>query len=565
MTALPSAPPPAGLVPITTDAPDDPWVGRVLGGRYRVLQRLAEGGMGTVYSAEHLTLHKQVALKLVHQADNADHARRFVREAMVTSRIDHPNVISAIDFGTFEDGTAYLAMQLVDGPTLASVLSAEGCLSWVRAAEIGMQISEALIAAQAHGIVHRDLKPDNVILQLLGDGSLLVKVLDFGIAKYARESLAPPAMQGNHAVTRIGAVIGTPGYMAPEQAVGKRADHRADLYSLGVLLWECVVGRRLWDFEDLQKLLGAQLNRSAPSIREASQDFTIPDAFDQLVARLLSQQASDRPSSAALVRDELRDLVLAVKQGVLQSAPRSSPRPPAPETAAENAAETEGAQSAVDPPLDSRGAVAVTTRVLRAPGRAAPVAARSLALVTNVRLELSQRLRGRKARLLAASGAAVLIATIAWGVLGVHHQGAPKGRARARSAAAQSTATVPPTKLLADPVRNNLQTAVDGTTREQRVSNAQALLRHVPMEEVPAYARAMARMQLAETCPQKKAELELFKTLDDPRTLPALVALSQRKRVGCGRRGHQDCLVCLRTELAQVIQALESKTVAKSP
>jgi serine/threonine protein kinase len=534
----------------------------VLGGRYRVLERLAEGGMGTVYSAEHLTLHKQVALKLVHEADNADHARRFVREAMVTSRIDHPNVISALDFGTFEDGTAYLTMQLVDGPTLARVLSAEGCLSWVRAAEIGAQLADALLAAQAHGIVHRDLKPDNVILQLLGDGTELIKVLDFGIAKYARESLAPPSMRGTHVVTRIGAVVGTPGYMAPEQAVGKRADHRADLYALGVLLWECVVGRRLWDFDDLQKLLGAQLSRPAPSVREASQDFTIPDAFDQLVARLLAQQANDRPNSAADVRDELRELVLGVKQGVLHSAPRSSPRPP-PVVAPEPKVPNEGAQDFTpepDPTVRQKharaGALEVVTRVLGPHER--PLApARPLALLARLRTEALRRMRFARPKLVIAIGVMLMIASGVGLGLRAHKSTAPHA---VKPSQRKEVATVaPPPKVLVDPVRDKLQTLIEGTTREERVSNAQALLRHVPIEEVPTYARAMARIQLAETCAQKKTELALFRTLDDPRTLPVLVALSQRKRSGCGRRGREDCLGCLRSELAQLIRKLETE------
>jgi hypothetical protein len=120
-------------------------------------------------------------------------------------------------------------------------------------------------------------------------------------------------------------------------------------------------------------------------------------------------------------------------------------------------------------------------------------------------------------------------------------------------------------KVLADSVRDRLQVLIDGTSREERVSNAQALLRHVPIEDVPNYVRAMARMQLAETCAQKKAELALFQTLDDPRTLPTLVALSQRKRGGCGHRGHEDCLGCLRQDLAQLISRLETKQAQTKP
>jgi serine/threonine protein kinase len=293
-------------------AETDPFVGKVLGERYRVIERLAVGGMGTVYRAEHLGLHKEVAIKLVNDGPDArsDHALRFLREAMLTSRIDHPNVISATDYGTFEDGTAFLAMTLVNGPTLSSVMEAERPMRWRRAAEIGSQIADAVAAAQEQGIVHRDLKPENLVLQPMLDGSEVVKVLDFGIAKYARDSLAPPPVQRAQQATRVGVVVGTPGYMAPEQAVGMRADHRADLYSIGVVLWECVAGRKLWPYQgDMQKLLAAQLNRRPPALRSACTDATIPAAFEDLVAALLATRPEDRPGSATAVRDALRGLV----------------------------------------------------------------------------------------------------------------------------------------------------------------------------------------------------------------------------------------------------------------
>jgi serine/threonine-protein kinase len=296
-------------------AEPDPVVGQLLGGRYRVLERLAAGGMGTVYRAEHVGLRKEVALKLVNEEAGArpDHALRFLREAMLTSRIEHPNVISATDYGTFEDGTAFLAMSLVSGPTLASVMVVERPMRWPRAAEIGAQIADAIAAAQSQGIVHRDLKPENLVLQSMPDGTEVVKVLDFGIAKYARDSLAPPAAQPVQNATRVGLVVGTPGYMAPEQAVGKRADHRSDLYALGVLLWECVVGRKLWAFEDIQQLMAAQLNQAPPSVRRASGDPSIPDAFDSLVASLLAIRPELRPQSASDARDILRAIALSAR------------------------------------------------------------------------------------------------------------------------------------------------------------------------------------------------------------------------------------------------------------
>ena len=351
-----------GLVPAEAEAggvaAGDHRIGELLDGRYRLLERLAAGGMGTVYRAEHLALRKEVAIKFVQDGENPDHALRFLREAMLTSRIDHPNVISALDYSTFDQGAAYLVMSLVEGPTLANAMRVCGPMPWLRAAQIGAQIADAVAAAHAQGIVHRDLKPENVVLQPMPDGSEAVKLLDFGLAKYARDSLAPPQVQGAQRVTRRGVVVGTPGYMAPEQAVGMRADHRVDLYALGVLLWECVAGRRLWDSDDIQQLLTTQLTHHPRSLREERNDATIPEAFDAVVTELLAARPERRAGNAAEIRERLRALVEAERReptanaeltsGQLASAPlppntdtvfihdaivglRAGPRPPAAE------------------------------------------------------------------------------------------------------------------------------------------------------------------------------------------------------------------------------------------
>ena len=174
---------------------------------------------------------------------------------------------------------------------------------------------DAVAAAHAQGIVHRDLKPENIVLQPMADGTDVVKVLDFGIAKYARDSLVPPPVRGAQHVTRLGVVVGTPGYMAPEQAVGMRADHRADLYAIGVLLWECVVGQRLWDYDDIQQMLTAQLGSRPPLVRAASGDPSMPEAFEALVAALLATRPEHRPQTAVETRDQLRALVDAERRG----------------------------------------------------------------------------------------------------------------------------------------------------------------------------------------------------------------------------------------------------------
>jgi eukaryotic-like serine/threonine-protein kinase len=614
--------------------PEDEWLGRVLDERYRVIERIGQGGMGTVYVAEHLALHKQVALKLVHGGHGGDAggAQRFVREAMVTSMIDHPNVISAIDFGTFENGTAYLAMQLVRGPTLARVLHDEGALTWLRAASIGAQIADALCAAQTHGIVHRDLKPDNVILQELPDGSQLVKLLDFGIAKHARDSLAPPPMRSTQQVTRIGVVVGTLGYMAPEQAVGKRADHRSDLYALGAILWECLVGRRLWSFDDVQQLLAEQLNRAPRTVGEVSGDLTLPEPFDRLVTRLLSINPLERPQSPAEVRDVLRELVAQARQGKLISAPRARPAPvtgelpiatrmqrgvrPDDDEQLTRALGSPHAESPIrlqtddlssettslPPPAASAFSAGVPTRALgrivtterpsepSQPGESAPQpvhpssqpaaehADASLAQPavnaalqptaarpssdTERRWPLAASWPPRRATLAKLAWALAALLVAAWaGAKLLQPSPVPIAKAPPQRAAP------PPPKpaALADSVRPLLRSLVEGASRDERVSAAQALLLHVPVDEVPAYGRAMAHLQLAETCLQKKEQLTTIAAVDDPRVLPVLITLAQRKRSGCGPRGKDDCLACLRPELEALVSHFETMQMIGTP
>ena len=226
------------------------WIGRVIDGRYRIDRVLGQGGMGAVFVAEHLTLAKPVALKIIlpQLAGDAELAQRFAREAMVSAKLEHPHVASALDYGTLAEGGAYLVMQLARGRGLRAWL--HGRADPRTAIAIGAQIADALGAAHAHGIVHRDLKPENVIVEER-DGGLHARVLDFGIARVA------DAAKGDAPLTRLGTVMGTAGYMAPEQAVGEAVDARADVYALGVILWELVAGKTLFDQDDLGAIVMA--------------------------------------------------------------------------------------------------------------------------------------------------------------------------------------------------------------------------------------------------------------------------------------------------------------------
>ena len=341
------------------------WIGRIVDGRYRIVELLGEGGMGAVYVAEHLKLHKHVAIKTIRAqfAANGQAEARFTREALATARLDHPHVVSAIDYGQLPEGGAYLVIQLVRGHSLAKQIE-QGSLGWVEACRLGGQIADALAAAHGLGIIHRDLKPDNILLEPRDDGSFHARVLDFGIARVAAdETHTSGTLAGiGKPITRMGAVVGTPGYMAPEQAVGQSVDVRADLYALGVILWEACTGRYLWDAESVTDLFAAQLSRSAPSLRTLRSD--IPPMLSALVDQLLDRKPERRPATAAVVRDELRKLALSAEvNSVLRLAatPGSEPHGAAPVSAS--------------PGPEPRGAAPVSASPSPEPRSAAPVSA----------------------------------------------------------------------------------------------------------------------------------------------------------------------------------------------
>lgn len=217
-------------------APDDkldPLVGQTVDGRYAIEGILGEGGMGTVYRAKHVVLGRALALKVLRSdlSQEADLAARFLQEAQATAAIKHPNVVSITDFGRLPDARPYFVMELLTGRTLAELIKAGGALPPRDAARIAASVADGLQAAHEAGVVHRDLKPENVFL--IGAGTFEVRIVDFGAAM----------MAGATRLTKAGIVFGTPHYMSPEQAAGKPVDHRADVYALGIILYEMITGR----------------------------------------------------------------------------------------------------------------------------------------------------------------------------------------------------------------------------------------------------------------------------------------------------------------------------------
>jgi serine/threonine-protein kinase len=283
-----------------TDPALDPLIGRVLGGRYRLAERLGQGGMGTVYRATHTLMDKPVAVKILRGelATDAEAVARFHREARSASRLDHDHCIRVTDFGQSEDGLLYLAMELLDGISLGQVVR-RGPLAASRAAAIGLAIAEALAHAHEQGIIHRDLKPDNVFLARRNKGREIVKVLDFGLAKLASDSALGPS------ITRDGTVFGTPEYMAPEQAEGEKLDGRTDIYALGIMLYQLLTGKVPFSNANFVALLTMQVTELAVPPREARPDLDIPPALELVVLRCIEKRAEDRYPTAAAFAEAL--------------------------------------------------------------------------------------------------------------------------------------------------------------------------------------------------------------------------------------------------------------------
>ncbi len=317
MTAQKSKPPAASSA-------EDALIGRVLGGRYRLEVLLGSGSMGRVYRAEHVLMHKPLAVKIL----NAEHAKnpelvaRFEREAIAAANIEHANVVAATDCAKLEDGTVYLALELIEGTNLRAEI-ARGALEPRRALHVARQIAAGLAAAHAKNIVHRDLKPENVVLVEKDGDPDFVKILDFGIAKLTPES-------GKSPLTRVGVVLGTLDYMAPEQALGQPVDHRADLYALGVVTYEMLCGVCPFEGESSSAILALQLKKQPPPFSQRSPGLSVPPGVEALVMKLLAKDRNERPQSTASVVAELDRMVASMPK----AAAPAVPPPPAARSAA---------------------------------------------------------------------------------------------------------------------------------------------------------------------------------------------------------------------------------------
>jgi serine/threonine-protein kinase len=298
----------AELGPEAAQKQDDPLIGQVLPGGYRVTHLVGVGGMGRVYCAEQVALGRTVAVKVVHPhlADDALAGGRFLNEARAASRLSHPNSVAIFDFGRTNDGHPYIVMEYLRGRDLGRVAQSEGPLPLRRVVDVLRQTLAALGEAHALGIVHRDLKPDNIVLEPLRSGLDFVKVVDFGLAKQI--SGAHSSLRG--VVTQPGLVCGTPEYMSPEQGRGDDLDGRSDLYSVGVVLFELLAGRVPFVADTATKTLLLQLTEPPPDPRDVAPDRAIPAAFAELALRSLAKSRDDRMQSARAFSDALEQALI---------------------------------------------------------------------------------------------------------------------------------------------------------------------------------------------------------------------------------------------------------------
>ena len=402
---------------------DERRVGSVVAGKYRLEDFLSRGGMGAVYRATHVMLVKPCAVKVIRPdlVTSPEFVRRFLREARAAAGLNHPNIVDVFDLGEAEDGTLYIAMELVQGRSLQEVIREEGRIPPSRIVHVMRQVASALALAHRQHIVHRDLKPQNLMVARDSGGRESVKLLDFGIAKTFDESTE---------LTATGMMLGTPQYMAPEQVMGHAIDHRTDLYAFGVILYQMLVGEVPFNSPSTPALLMKHVNDlpELPSLRRP--DLRIPTGLEAIALRCLEKDPARRFQSA----DELAD---ALERALIESEVQASSSP---------------ASNAPTVALPRPSAPPLTPTASQAPTPAAQAAAPSATSQTPMAAPATGHVNVPAHttwwRLPAVGLAAILIVTLAAWAAGVFRSSPPsRATPTAQSTEPSAPATQPPSTV----------------------------------------------------------------------------------------------------------------------
>jgi serine/threonine protein kinase len=308
----------------------DPFIGVILDGKYRLDAKIGVGGFGAVYRATHLNLNRPVAVKVLHNNihnTTPENLERFRQEGVSACSVSHPNAVAVLDFSITQDGHAYLVMELLDGRSLSDELQERFVLPFERCAEIILPVCDVLSEAHASGIVHRDIKPDNIFLHRTRRGEV-IKVLDFGIAKLAR----PPKELVRRHLTATGILMGTPEYMSPERLRNKPYDGKADVYSVGIMMYQMLTGRLPFESpdNDFVAVMWMQVNDPPPPMRNYNP--MVPTEIERVVMHALEKDPAKRPTADEMAQELLaamRELSFSYASGkfILGEKPTALPAP----------------------------------------------------------------------------------------------------------------------------------------------------------------------------------------------------------------------------------------------
>ena len=309
--------------------PTDHLIGRVVGDRFEVDSLLARGGMGKVYRAVQKPLGRMVALKVLDPSDsfvqNEEFRKRFFLEASVSARLSHPNTVRVFDYGFDPDGLTYIAMELIEGPTLRQIISAQAPLDPLRVLHVAHQICGSLEEAHALRIIHRDLKPSNIMMVQHGPELDFVKVVDFGLVK---------ELANDTELTRSGSMVGSPLYMSPEQVESREMDGRSDIYSLGIMMYQMLIGKPPFEKANSMSLLLAHVQDAPPAFSEVAPELAIPEALEAIVQRMLAKAPQDRFEDVRTLDKELLKVARELDASFTLERPpfleRTDPRPTGP-------------------------------------------------------------------------------------------------------------------------------------------------------------------------------------------------------------------------------------------